>query len=228
MLLLWCLSMIQVFSYPFGESSFHLFVDLKQAIVSVSGRLSPHNFEMFSISPLQACAFRCWFSNNSVQFFFARMLSKLICGRSWHFLLHSVIPMIYLLLFLSEALWRCSFSLTISIREDRVLFLLIHLTGVSCFHSSSLILSSFPSFLNWRAVWNPSYPLCHSFNSSGGSVLFISSSIIPSSQVHVLFLPCSTGVLPEFFLSHLVLTGVVSNSILSIKLLIHVFATFKF
>ena len=106
---LWCLSMIQVFSYPLGESSFHLFDDLKQAIVSVSGRLSPHNFEMFSISPLQACAFRCWFSNNSVQFFFARMLSKLICGRSWHFLLHSVIPMIYLLLFLSEALWRCSF-----------------------------------------------------------------------------------------------------------------------
>ena len=119
-------------------------------------------------------------------------------------------------------------SLTISIREDRVLFLLIHLTGVSCFHSSSLILSSFPSFLNWRAVWNPSYPLCHSFNSSGGSVLLISSSNIPSSQVHVLFLPCSTGVLPEFFPSHLVLTGVVSNSILSIKLLIHVFATFKF
>ena len=76
---------------------------------SVSGRLSPHNFEMFSISPLQACAFRCWFSNNSVQFFFARMLSKPICGRSWHFLLHSVIPMIYLLFFLPEALWRCSF-----------------------------------------------------------------------------------------------------------------------
>ena len=92
MLILWCLSMIQVFNYPLGESSFHLFVDLKQAIVSVSGRLSPHNFEMFSISPLQACAFRCWFSNNSVQFFFARMLSKLICGRSWHFLLRSFLP----------------------------------------------------------------------------------------------------------------------------------------
>ena len=119
-------------------------------------------------------------------------------------------------------------SLIISNCQDRVLFVIIHLTGVSCFHSSSLILSSFPSFLNWRAVWNPSYPLCHSFNSSGGSVLLISSSNIPSSQVHVLFLPCSTGVLPEFFPSHLVLTGVVSNSILSIKLLIHVFATFKF
>ena len=105
---LWWLSMIQIFSFSSRCRSFHLFVDLKQAIVSVSGRLSPHNFEMFSISPLQACAFRCWFSNNSVQFLFARMLSKLICGRSWHFLLHSVIPMIYLLFFLPKALWCCS------------------------------------------------------------------------------------------------------------------------
>ena len=30
---LWCLSMIRVFSYPLGERSFHLFFDLKQAIV---------------------------------------------------------------------------------------------------------------------------------------------------------------------------------------------------
>ena len=30
---LWCLSMIQVFSYPLGKRSFHLFVDLKQVIV---------------------------------------------------------------------------------------------------------------------------------------------------------------------------------------------------
>ena len=38
-----------------------------------------------SISPLQAYSFRCWFSNNSIQFFFARVLSKFFCGRSWHF-----------------------------------------------------------------------------------------------------------------------------------------------
>ena len=64
---LWCLSLIQAFSISFSvKEVFHLFVDLKQAIVSVSGRLSPHNFEMFSISPLQAYSFRCWFSNNSV------------------------------------------------------------------------------------------------------------------------------------------------------------------
>ena len=199
-----------------------------QSFVSVSGMYSPHSLEMFSISPLQAYSFRCWFSNNSVQFFFARVLSKFFCGRSWHFLLHYVIPMIYLLFFLPEALWCCSRWPIISFCQDHVIFLLIHLTEVLCSHSSSFILLSFASLFNLSAVWNPSYPLCHSFNSSGGSVLFISSSILSFSQVHVLFLPCSTGVLPEFFLSHLVLTGVVSNSILSIKLLIHVFATFKF
>ena len=68
---------------------FHLFVDLKQSIVSVSGWLSPHNFEMFSISPQQAYSFRCWFSNNSVQSFFVRILFKFNCGGSCHFLLRS-------------------------------------------------------------------------------------------------------------------------------------------
>ena len=94
------------------------------------------------------------------------------------------------------------FSLTISIREDRVLFLLIHLTRVSCFHSSSLILSSFPSFLKRSAVGNLSYPLCHSFISSGGNVLLISSSILSSCQDHVQFLPFTVGVLPKLYHSY--------------------------
>ena len=33
-----------------------LFISI-QSIVSVSGRISPHSFEMFSISPLQPCSF---------------------------------------------------------------------------------------------------------------------------------------------------------------------------
>ena len=43
-------------------------------------------------------------------------------------------------------------------------------------------------------------------------MLLISSSILSSCQDHVQFLPFTVGVLPEFFLSHLVLTGVVSDS----------------
>ena len=43
-----------------------LFISI-QSIVLVSGRISPHNFGMFSISPLQAYSFCCWFSNNSIR-----------------------------------------------------------------------------------------------------------------------------------------------------------------
>ena len=67
MLLLWCLSMIQVFFYyPLGERSF------SSPWCSHSNQWFPLveefslNFEKFSISPLQAYSFRCWFSNNSV------------------------------------------------------------------------------------------------------------------------------------------------------------------
>ena len=69
-------------------------------------------------------------------------------------------------------------------------------------HSSSLILWSFTSLLNRSAVWNLSYPLCHSFNSSGGSVLLISSSILSSCQVHVQFIPFPAGVLSKLYHSY--------------------------
>ena len=79
---------------------------------------------------------------------------------------------------------------------------LIRLARVSCFHSSSLILSSFVSFLNRSAVGNLSYPLCHSFISSGGNVLLISSSILSSCQDHVQFLPFTVGVLSKLYHSY--------------------------
>ena len=144
--------MIQAFSISFSvKEVFHLFVVLKQAIVFVSGRMSPHSLEMFSISPLQTCAFRCWFCNNSVQFFFTKMLSKLICGGSWHFLLHSFISMIYLLFFLLEALWCCSFHSSSCFVKIMFFSLLLHLTGVLChlfkfFHLIKFCLSFQPEW----------------------------------------------------------------------------------
>ena len=51
-------------SYRWNKFLISLFISI-QSIVSSSGRISPHNFEMFFISPLQAYSFRCWFSNNS-------------------------------------------------------------------------------------------------------------------------------------------------------------------
>ena len=157
------------------------------------------------------------------------MLSKLICGRSWHFLLHFVIPFHF---FISSGgiVMLCSSPITLFC-QGHVIFLLIHLTGVSCpFFQVLFILSSFASLFYRIAVWNPSYPLCHSLNSSGGSVLLISSSIIPSSQVHVQFLPFTVGVLPKLYHSYSFLSRFNQsgfNSFLSIVLFIHVFATFK-
>ena len=64
------------------------------------------------------------------------------------------------------------------------------------------ILSSFASLLNRSAVWNLSYPLCHSFNSSRGSVLLISSSILSSCQVHAQFIPFTVRVLSNLYHSY--------------------------
>ena len=79
-------------------------------------------------------------------------------------------------------------SLIISNCEDRVLSLLIHLTGVLCF--------LFKFF-------------------SSNQVLPLFSTRVPSKSV--ILVPCLSRSNQSGF-----------NSILSIKLLIHVFATFKF
>ena len=130
--ILWCLSMIRVFSYPLGESSFHLFVDLKQAMVSISGRLSPHNFEMFSISPLQAYSFCCGFFPTTPLWpswkgaFQDHLWQKLAFSSPFLYSndLSSIFSFGGMVMLLS--------SLIISICEDHVLFMLIHLTGVLC------------------------------------------------------------------------------------------------
>src|SRR4051812_4130435 len=84
-------------------------------------------------------------------------------------------------------------SLFFSNGEDHVLcFCLSIQSECRVLHSSSIISSSLSPLLNQSAVWNHSYPLCHSYNCFRGNVLLISSSIIPSSQVHAnsfLFLP---------------------------------------
>ena len=106
---LWWLSMIQVFSYPLDERRFHLFVDLKQAIVFVSGRLWPHSFEMFFHKPTTNLFVSLLVFQQLHYNLLGRVLSKFTCGKSCHFLLHSFIPAIYLLFFLPKALWCCSF-----------------------------------------------------------------------------------------------------------------------
>ena len=119
-----------------------LFISI-QSIVYVSGRILPHNFEKFPTTSLfvSLLVFQQLRSN-----LLGRVLSKLICGRSWHFLLQYVIPMIYLLFFLPEALWCCSLHSSSRI-EDHVLFMHIQITEVLChlfkFFSSYQVLHLF-------------------------------------------------------------------------------------
>ena len=133
-----------------------------------------------------------------------RVLSKLICGRSCHFLLHSLFQgSIFYYLFLPEAWWCC--SLHSSSRFVRtVFFSCLSISNWSVMPSFQVhpILSSFASLLNRSAVWYLSDPLCHSFNSSGGSVLLISLSILSSCKVHVQFLPFTVGVLSILYHSY--------------------------
>ena len=197
MLLLWWLPRVQVISLSsWWKKFFHLVGVINYIICFHSGRISPQFWEVFH-KPTTSLFVSLLVFQQLHYNLLGRVLSKLICGRSCFFLLHSVIPMIYLLFFLPEALWCCSRWPIISFCQDHVFFLLIHLTGVLCSHSSSFTFSSFASLANLSAVWNPSYPLGHSFNSFGGSVLLISSSILSSFQVHVQFLPFTVGVLSK-------------------------------
>ena len=177
----------------------------------VSGRISPQVLRCFN-KPTKA-SFRCWFSNNSILTFLEGCFPSSFVAEIVIFFSAPLSQQSSFYSFIPEALWCCSFHSSSCFVKIMFFSLLLRLAGVSCFHLSSLILSSFVSFLNRRAVWNLSYPLCHSFNSSGGSVLLISSSILSSCQVHVQFLPFTVGVLPKLYHSYsfpiLVLTGVV-------------------
>ena len=62
---LWCLSMIKFSPSHLGEEVFFSLLISIQSTVSVVAEFRLY-LEKFSIRPLQAYSFRCWFSNNSV------------------------------------------------------------------------------------------------------------------------------------------------------------------
>ena len=121
------------------------------------------------------------------------MPSKFNCGRSCHFLFHSIIPMIYLLFFLPGALWCCSRWPIISFSQDHVIFLLIHLTGVLCSHSSSFHLIKFCISFQPECCSNLIFlvPCLSRFNQSGSNS-FLSMVLVfhsfATSKVHMVFL----------------------------------------
>ena len=77
--------------------------------------------------------------------------------------------------------------------------LLTHSTGVPCpsFKFSHLI--KFCLTFQPECCLKSFYPLCHSFNSSGGGVLLISSSIFSYYQAILQFLPFTVRVLSKLY-----------------------------
>ena len=129
MLLLWCLSMIQGFSYPLGERSF--FISLVLSIIFVVSVVAEFRLWEVFHKPTTSLFVSLLVFQQTRYNLLGRVLSKIICGRSCHFLLNSFFSIIYLLFFLPEALCCCSFQSSSRI-EDFVLSMLIHLTGVLC------------------------------------------------------------------------------------------------
>ena len=97
------------FIYPPGEISFSSPRCYQpNQIFSVSGKLSPHNVEMPSISPLQACPSIVGFPTIPFDPSPKRCLVKLFCGRSWLFFSIILFQLSIFYSFVPEAL-RCCF-----------------------------------------------------------------------------------------------------------------------
>ena len=155
------------------EEVFHLVGVINYIICFCSGRISPQFWEVFH-RPTTSLFVSLLVFHQLRYNLLGRVLSKLICGRSWHFLLHSVIPMIYLLFFLPEALWCSLFTHHLDC-EDRVLFVLIHLTGVLCLLFK--FFSSYQVFLYLSVGVLPklyqSYSFSILFNQSGFNIYLV-------------------------------------------------------
>ena len=145
MLLLWCLSMIQVISLSSWWKKFFISSVLSIILfVSIVAEFRL-NFEKFSISPLQAYSFCCWFSNNPVVTILEGCFPSSFVAQVVIFFSVPLSQQSNFYSFVPEALWCCAFHS--SSRIVRIVFfsLLIHLTGVSskCFHFAKFMFFSF-------------------------------------------------------------------------------------
>ena len=106
---LWCLSMIKFSPSHLGEEVFHLVGVINYISCFRSGRISPLSWEVF-YKPTTSLFVSLLVFQQLRSNLLGRVLSKIICGRSCHFLLHSLFQgSIFFYLFLPEALWCCSF-----------------------------------------------------------------------------------------------------------------------
>ena len=164
---------------------------------------------MYSIRPYQAYSFRCLVLQQLRSSLLLRIPSQDLFGRSWHFLLISPISIIYLLFF-------CFGGIVMLLSST----LLLVLSGSCSFHaypfnrsvvssfqvSSHLVKIMFSSF-HFQSKCCPNYislipslsclTECCVYHSSSNRTLI---QVLSFCQVHILYLPFPTGVLPYLIL----------------------------
>ena len=124
MLLLWCLSMIQVISLSSWWKKFFISSVLSIILfVSVVAEFRL-NFEKFSISPLQTYLLRCWFSNNPVVTFLEGCFPSSFVAEVGIFFSVILFRRSIFYSFVPEALWCCSLRPIILFCQDHVIFFL--------------------------------------------------------------------------------------------------------
>ena len=128
---LWCLSMIQVISLSSWWKKFFISSVLSIITCFRSGRILPQFWEVFH-KPTTSLFVFCWFSNDSVITFLEGCFPSSFVAEVGIFF--SILLFQWSTSILSYGgIVMLLFSLIISNCEDRVLFLLIHLTGVLCY-----------------------------------------------------------------------------------------------
>ena len=173
-----------------------------------SGRISPQVLRCLH-KPTRIISFCCWFSNNSLQFFFARVLSKFFCGRSWHFLLHLLFQWSFFYSFFwrhgdvalfthNLELWgSCSFHAypfnRSVVPSAQVLFILS--SFVSLFNRSAARICSslflFPNRVFSTSIISVVFFLssCSTFQGSLVSLVFTGSNLVLPLPFHLRFSP---------------------------------------
>ena len=152
MLLLWWLSMVQVISLLSWWKKFFISLVLSFLLFGFVVAEFRLNFEKFSISPLQAYSFRCGFSNNSVITFLEGCFPSSFVAEVGIFFSILLFQWSSFYSFFRRQCDVTLFDQSSHFLKIMFFFLLIHLTGVLCSHSSSFILSSLASLFNQSAA----------------------------------------------------------------------------
>ena len=174
------------FIYPPGEISFSSPCSYQSNLLFfVSGRISPHNFEMLSISPQQAYSFVVDFPTTPCNPYLQGCFPSSFVAEVVIFFSVPLSQQSSFYSFVPQALWCCSIQPIISFLSKSMFFpLLIHSTGVLCpllkFFSSYQVLHLFSSGVLFEFVLPCSSFLTKCFQLRSSPLFFFSQNGLTS------------------------------------------------